>query len=134
MGSVLRCVTLTCVTLTSQCFVSTVMLRESGQSLGSLRGAQGLSSVPTFACSLAGGGRGDECGAEADVPAPALLQPLPVPMLAPLPQHVAPVLPALQPPVPAELPAKPAPVYSDAVRGLPDRAPTSTSCPVSSSI
>lgn len=101
--------------------------------LGALRGAQRLSSVPTFACSLVGGGRGDECGAEVDVPAPALPQPLPLPVPAALPQHVAPALPAVQPPVPAELPAKPAPVYSDAVRGLPDQAPRSTSGLVSSS-
>lgn len=118
------------VTLTSRCLVPMVKLREGGQSLRSVWVAQRLSSVCTFACSLVGAGRGEECGAEADAPPPALPQPLPVPAPAPAPTPTASVTPSLflasvQPSMTPELPAKPVPVYSDAVRGLPGQAPRS---------
>ncbi|XP_055425839.1 germinal-center associated nuclear protein isoform X2 [Bubalus kerabau] len=71
---------------------------------------------------LAGAGRGEECGAEAAEPLPALLlQPLPV-SASPshrsvLPPSMVPSLlqPPVQPPMQLELlPPKPVPVYSDA--------------------
>ncbi|XP_077611507.1 germinal-center associated nuclear protein [Crocuta crocuta] len=76
-----------------------------------------------------GGGKGEVCGAEADVPPPALQQPLPTPaptpaslphLPAPAPSTVPglfqpPVQAPLQPPVqPESLPPRPAPAYSDA--------------------
>lgn len=72
-------------------------------------------------------GRGEECGAEAAKPLPALLlQPLPVSASPPhhsvLPPSMAPSLlqPPVQPPMQSELlPPKPVPVYSDAVRHPP---------------
>lgn len=99
-------------------------------------GAQGLSYLPTLASSLAGEGKGEACGTEADVPPPALQQPLPIPaptpaslphLPAPTPSTVPglfqpPVLAPLPPPVQPELlPPRPAPAYSDAVRNLPDQ-------------
>lgn len=98
--------------------------------------------MPTCARSLPGVG-GEEGGPEADASPPTLLpQPLPIlaPALAYLPHHPAPGLsvapglsaapglfqPHVPPPVqPEPLPAKPEPVYSDAVRSLPAQAPSS---------
>uniref|UniRef100_A0A673VRF6 Germinal-center associated nuclear protein n=1 Tax=Suricata suricatta TaxID=37032 RepID=A0A673VRF6_SURSU len=72
-----------------------------------------------------GGGKGEACGAEADVPLPALQQPLPTPAPTPasLPHLPAPApgaapglfQPLVQAPVQPELlPPRPAPTYSDA--------------------
>ncbi|XP_058588291.1 germinal-center associated nuclear protein isoform X1 [Neofelis nebulosa] len=76
-----------------------------------------------------GEGKGEACGTEADVPPPALQQPLPIPaptpaslphLPAPTPSTVPglfqpPVQAPLQPPVhPELLPPRPAPAYSDA--------------------
>lgn len=105
--------------------------------LTSLWVAWRLFVVPTCACSLPGVGRGEECGTEADASPPTLLlQPLPIlaPALPYLPHHpaatpsAAPGLfqPAMLPPMQPELlPAKPEPVYSEAVRSLPAQAPSS---------
>lgn len=132
----LPCGGVRCVILTSRCLVPTVKLREGGQSLEVSAGGRRLSSVRTFVCSLVGGGRGEECGVEADAPPSALPQPVPTPapvlaphqpILTPTPSVVPSLFPtALQPSVPLELPAKPAPVYSDAVRGFPGQAPRSS--------
>uniref|UniRef100_A0AC11D7G7 Minichromosome maintenance complex component 3 associated protein n=1 Tax=Ovis aries TaxID=9940 RepID=A0AC11D7G7_SHEEP len=90
--------------------------------IGDSLAAEPPSGVQRPGLDMAGAGRGEECGAEAAEPLPALLlQPLPVSASPPhrpvLPPSVAPSLlqPPVQPPMQSELlPPKPVPVYSDA--------------------
>ncbi|XP_068844860.1 germinal-center associated nuclear protein [Capricornis sumatraensis] len=90
--------------------------------IGDSLAAELPSGVQRPGLDVAGAGRGEECGAEAAEPLPALLlQPLPVSASPPhrpaLPPTIAPSLlqPPVQPPMQLELlPPKPVPVYSDA--------------------